>query len=283
MLGAAAAVVLAGALGLATVLTAFANVPVLSANIGCVNGNVAITWTVANSESTTATGGTGRTMQITAASVSAGTLTGISVGQVLQPVPLAGSSVTGVTTLPGNFVGDVTLTVTGHFFEPSGADTGITEGASVTVHSSGGCGGTTPTPTPTNTPVPPTATPTNTPVPPTATPTNVLTTTATGQKVVVSDFAAPTGFGTPTGTVDFQLFNNSACTGTPLYDSGPVALDASGHASTNGAATQPPTLSADATYDWVVSYSGDANNAASTSPCGTEQTSIAGDTPGVDP
>jgi hypothetical protein len=71
--------------------------------------------------------------------------------------------------------------VTGHFFEPSGADTGITEGASVTVHSSGGCGGTTPTATPTstptNTPVPATATPTGTPAPPTATPTTTPTTT----------------------------------------------------------------------------------------------------------
>jgi hypothetical protein len=108
------------------------------------------------------------------------------------------------------------------------------------------------------------------------------TTTTTGQKVVISDFAKPTGFGTPTGTVDFQLFTNSTCTGTPLYNSGPVTL-VNGLASTDGAATQPPTLSANGTYYWLVSYSGDANNLPSTSPCGTEQTTISGNTPGVDP
>jgi hypothetical protein len=108
------------------------------------------------------------------------------------------------------------------------------------------------------------------------------TTTTTGQKVVISDFAKPTGFGTPTGTVDFKLFTNSTCSGTPLYDSGPVTL-VNGLASTDGAATQPPPLSANGTYYWLVSYSGDANNEPSTSPCGTEQTTISGNTPGVDP
>jgi hypothetical protein len=108
------------------------------------------------------------------------------------------------------------------------------------------------------------------------------TKTQTGQKVVISDFAKPTGFGTPTGTVDFKLFTNASCTGTPLYDSGPVTL-VNGLASTNGAKTQPPTLSANGTYFWLVSYSGDANNLPSTSPCGTERTTISGNTPGVDP
>jgi hypothetical protein len=56
-----------------------------------------------------------------------------------------------------------------------------------------------------------------------------------------------------------------------------------GRASTNGAAAQPPTVNANGTYLWLVSYSGDANNSPSTSPCGTEQTTISGNTPGVDP
>jgi hypothetical protein len=113
--------ILALGLGLITALNAFANMPIVNANIGCVNNQVAITWTVANSEFSTALGGTGRTMAIVApTSVSAGTLNGFGVGDVLQPVPLPGSSETAVTTLPGDFVGDVTLTVTGHFFEPSG-------------------------------------------------------------------------------------------------------------------------------------------------------------------
>jgi hypothetical protein len=108
------------------------------------------------------------------------------------------------------------------------------------------------------------------------------TTTRTGQKAVIADFAQPSGFGTPTGTVDFKLFTNSGCTGTPLYDSGSVTLS-SGTASTKDAATQPPTLNTNGTYYWLVSYSGDANNQPSTSPCGTEQTTISGNTAGVDP
>jgi hypothetical protein len=107
------------------------------------------------------------------------------------------------------------------------------------------------------------------------------TTTTTTQSAIIADFAAATGFGTPTGTVDFQLFTNSSCSSPPLYDSGPVTLDGSGHANTNSAAMQPPSLAA-GTYYWLVTYSGDANNTGSTSPCGTEQTTIndnAGGTP----
>jgi hypothetical protein len=111
----------------------------------------------------------------------------------------------------------------------------------------------------------------------------VPTTTTTGQKVVITDFARPSGFGTPTGTVTFQLFTNSSCTGTPLYDSGPVALGVDGLASaTTGPLTTTGTDTS-ATFYWLVSYSGDANNLPSTSPCGTEQTTISGNTPGVDP
>jgi hypothetical protein len=110
----------------------------------------------------------------------------------------------------------------------------------------------------------------------------------TGQKVVISDFAkVGSASGTPTGTVDFLLFQepSSNCTTTPIYDSGPVTLDANGNASTNGAATQPPTLSANATYSWQVSYTpaSGSNFLASSSPCGTEQMTISGNTPGVDP
>jgi hypothetical protein len=108
------------------------------------------------------------------------------------------------------------------------------------------------------------------------------TTTTTGQKVVITDFARPTGFGTPTGTVDFQLFTNATCTGTPLYDSGPVNLVNGLASATTGPLTTTGTNTS-ATFYWLVSYSGDANNLPSTSPCGTEQTTISGNTPGVDP
>jgi hypothetical protein len=103
-----------------------------------------------------------------------------------------------------------------------------------------------------------------------------------GQKVVISDTAKVTGFGTPTGTVDFKLFTNSSCSGTPLYDSGAVTL-ASGIAHTANATTQPPTLKNNGTYYWLVTYSGDANNLSSTSACGTEQTTISGSTPALVP
>jgi hypothetical protein len=109
------------------------------------------------------------------------------------------------------------------------------------------------------------------------------TTTTTAQKVEIKDFAQPTGFGTPTGTVTFRLFTNSTCTGTPLYNSGAVPL-VNGLASTDNAPNgKPPKVTANGTYYWLVSYSGDANNEPSTSPCGTEQTTIAGNTSGVDP
>ena len=103
------------------------------------------------------------------------------------------------------------------------------------------------------------------------------------QKVTITDFAAPTGFapsgGHLSGTVDFQLFTTSTCTGTPLYDSGPIALSPS----SGGANSGPVIVPADGTNYWVVTYSGDANNSGSTSPCGTEQTTISGNTPGIAP
>jgi hypothetical protein len=114
-------------------------------------------------------------------------------------------------------------------------------------------------------------------------------TIVTGQKVVISDFAKVTSvLGTPTGTVDFQLFQepSSGCTVNKIYDSGPVPLDANGLASTNNAPNgQPPTLSANGTYSWLVSYTPASSSVftTSSSPCGTEQTSISGNTPGVDP
>ena len=102
----------------------------------------------------------------------------------------------------------------------------------------------------------------------------------TGQKLVISDFAKPTGFGTPTGTVTFQLFATSDCSGTPLYSSGPITL-VNGLAQTTSSPSL--TLTNNGTYNWLVSYSGDANNLPSTSPCGTENTTISGNTPGIVP
>ena len=135
------AVVLAGAVSMFGAAVALANHPILSGQAACNQGQFVITWTVQNSETTIASGGTGRTMTISALSVAPGSLpvSGISVGQVLQPQPLSGSSATGTTTVPGSTTGNVTLSVTGHFFEPNGTDTGLIDTETVSVGLSGGC------------------------------------------------------------------------------------------------------------------------------------------------
>jgi uncharacterized repeat protein (TIGR01451 family) len=104
---------------------------------------------------------------------------------------------------------------------------------------------------------------------------NGATNVKTGQKATITDYAAPTGFGTPTGTVQFQLFPSSDCSGTAMYDSGAVQLS-------NGKANSAPfAVNANGTYSWLASYSGDANNTQSSS-C-TEQTTISGNSPGIAP
>jgi hypothetical protein len=139
------AFILAAALSAFGAVAAFANHPILSGSLGCSAGQQVVTWSVTDSETTVATGGNGRTMTIEALSVSQGTVLGLSVGDVVQPQPLPGSTVTGTTTLPGTTTGTVTLTVTGHFFEPGGADTGIVDTESIGVTLSGACGTTPPT------------------------------------------------------------------------------------------------------------------------------------------
>jgi hypothetical protein len=103
--------------GAASVL---ANHPIPTGTVACVAGQQVVTWTVTNSEFTVAEGGTGRTMKITALSVSQGTVSGIAVNDVLQPQSSAGSTETGTTTLPGTTTGDGVLEVTGEFFNPDG-------------------------------------------------------------------------------------------------------------------------------------------------------------------
>jgi hypothetical protein len=110
----------------------------------------------------------------------------------------------------------------------------------------------------------------------------------TGQKLRISDKAqvVPSDAlgGTPTGTVTFQLFDNASCLSSPtppnnkVYDSGPVTLS-------GGVATtpNPPTVSANGTYFWKVSYSGDNVFGPATGACGDEQVTTSGNTPGVDP
>ena len=71
----------------------------------------------------------------------------------------------------------------------------------------------------------------------------------------------------PTGTVTFTLFGpaNPTCTGAPIFTSGPIALAGGPPPTATSADFVPPAAG---TYNWVAVYSGDANYASVTSPCG---------------
>ncbi len=82
---------------------------------------------------------------------------------------------------------------------------------------------------------------------------------------VINDTAVLSGAtATAGGTVTYKLYASADCSGT--------ALNTFNVTVTNGVVPASPTvtLSAVGTYNWVVSYSGDANNEAATSACGAE-------------
>ena len=77
------------------------------------------------------------------------------------------------------------------------------------------------------------------------------------------------GFG-QTGTITFRLFgpNNGTCTGAPIFTS----IQAVGGNNTYSSTSFTPT--AVGTYNWVASYSGDANNPATATACGDANESV---------
>jgi hypothetical protein len=77
------------------------------------------------------------------------------------------------------------------------------------------------------------------------------------------------------GTVTFNLYDPTAptCTGTPAYTQ-TVSVSGAGTYSTTNTTFH---ATADGTWRWLVTYSGDANNIGSTSACGVEQFSIDND------
>ncbi|HEX2046982.1 MAG TPA: hypothetical protein VHF27_04400 [Acidimicrobiales bacterium] len=80
---------------------------------------------------------------------------------------------------------------------------------------------------------------------------------------IIFDTATLAGGFNPTGTITFNLYgpNNPNCTGTPIFTS-VVQVNGNGsYPSTSFTPTQPGT------YQWVASYSGDANNAPATTAC----------------
>jgi hypothetical protein len=84
----------------------------------------------------------------------------------------------------------------------------------------------------------------------------------------VADKATVSGGYNPTGTVTFNLYNNSAGTGTPLFTDANVAL-VSGVATSAGY-----TATSTGTYYWVATYNGDSNNNPVTSGAASEPVSI---------
>lgn len=98
-----------------------------------------------------------------------------------------------------------------------------------------------------------------------------LTTIATAQQLFPQDAAtiSASAGGTPTGDVTFKLFgpNDTTCSGTPVYTQ-TVSLS-NGSATTTNSTFSVSTATAD-TYNWEVSYPGDANHLPVTSACGTE-------------
>jgi hypothetical protein len=87
----------------------------------------------------------------------------------------------------------------------------------------------------------------------------------------ISDTGVLAGGSSPTGTITFTVFgpNNATCTGTPLGTS-TVTVNSGNGTYLSG----PFTTTGPGTYNFVVTYSGDANNAAATSACGAPGESV---------
>ena len=84
----------------------------------------------------------------------------------------------------------------------------------------------------------------------------------------IADQATVSGGDNPTGTVTFNLYNNSSGSGTPLFTDANVPLS-SGMATSTGY-----TATATGTDYWVATYNGDSNNASVTSGAAAEPVTI---------
>ncbi len=94
-------------------------------------------------------------------------------------------------------------------------------------------------------------------------------TVAQGTPVTDSATVAGVAAATSTGEVTYAVYTDAACT--------KLATQAGGAAVTNGAAgpSAPQSKLAPGTYYWLATYSGDINNQASVSVCGTEKLVVA--------
>jgi hypothetical protein len=86
----------------------------------------------------------------------------------------------------------------------------------------------------------------------------------------LASFRGNPAAGSPTPKVQFRLYTNTTCTGTPLYTES-VDIGSNGQASTiTGVAVSPGT------YRWIAQYAGNAYNDPFTTTCGSEITTISG-------
>ena len=92
---------------------------------------------------------------------------------------------------------------------------------------------------------------------------------------VINDTAALSGGSNPTGDVVFKLYapTDPTCSGTPVW----TQTDTASPYATTGEYT---SLMA-GTYNWTADYLGDANNNATSSPCGAEMVVITKATPSI--
>jgi flagellar basal body-associated protein FliL len=90
----------------------------------------------------------------------------------------------------------------------------------------------------------------------------------------IADQATVSGGYNPTGTVTFNLYNNSTASGTPLFTA--TATLVSGVATSTGY-----TATATGTFYWVATYNGDANNKSVTSGAALEPVTISQASPTI--
>ena len=98
-----------------------------------------------------------------------------------------------------------------------------------------------------------------------------LSTTPT-VKVIHSDSATLSGGSAPTGSLLFNLYQNTTCTGTPAFTKQVTVVAGTGTYSSGDSGTF--TVSANTEFRWTVTYSGDPNNFGATSACGLENVVI---------
>ena len=100
-------------------------------------------------------------------------------------------------------------------------------------------------------------------------PTNVSLSNATPP--ILTDSAVFAGGNNPTGTLTFKLY---APGGVTVVDTETVSVNGNGTYTTLLGYTLPTTGSVAGTYQWVVSYSGDANNNSVTGSLGSEPVTV---------